>query len=70
MRAHINAEIGGLVEVAIDACGATGQTPFEEALRALGGKVRFEPGMLARLFDESPEPAFPGAHVHLKDMSA
>jgi hypothetical protein len=52
MRAHINAEIGGLVEVAIDACGATGQTPFEEALRALGGKVRFEPGMLARLFSE------------------
>jgi len=52
MRAHINAEIGGLVEVAIEACGATGQTPFEEALRALGGKVRFEPGMLARLFSE------------------
>jgi Hsp70 protein len=52
MRQHINAEIGGLVEVAIEACGATGQTPFEEALRALGGKVRFEPGMLARLFSE------------------
>jgi Hsp70 protein len=52
MRVHINAEIGGLVEVAIEACGATGQTPFEEALRALGGKVRFEPGMLARLFSE------------------
>jgi Hsp70 protein len=52
MRAHINAEIGGLIEVAIEACGATGQTPFEEALRALGGKVRFEPGMLARIFSE------------------
>jgi len=52
MRAHVNAEIGGLVEVAIEACGATGQTPFEEALRALGGKVRFEPGMLARIFSE------------------
>jgi hypothetical protein len=52
MRQHIKAEIGGLVEVAIEACGATGQTPFEEALRALGGKVRFEPGMLARLFSE------------------
>lgn len=52
MRQHINAEIGGLVEVAIEACGATGQTPFEKAMRALGGKVRFEPGMLARLFLE------------------
>jgi hypothetical protein len=52
MRAHINAEIGGLIEVAIEACGATGQTPFEEALRALGGKVRFEPGLIARLYSE------------------
>lgn len=52
LRQHINAEIGGLVEVAIEACGATGQTPFDQALRALGGKVRFEPGMIARIFAE------------------
>ncbi len=52
LRHHINAEISGLVEVAIEACGATGQTPFDEALRALGGKVRFEPNMLARVYNE------------------
>jgi hypothetical protein len=52
LRQHINTEISGLVEVAIEACGATGQTPFEEALRALGGKVRFEPNVMARVYAE------------------
>jgi hypothetical protein len=53
LRAHINAEIGGLVEVAIAACGATGQTPFDQALRTLGGRVAFEPNVLARIFKEA-----------------
>jgi molecular chaperone DnaK len=52
LRRHINSEIRGLVEVAIEACGATGQTPFDEALRALGGKVQFEPNMVARVYSE------------------
>src|SRR5262249_14791058 len=52
LRQHINAEISGLVEVASEACGATGQNPFDEALRALGGKVRFEPNMVARVYNE------------------
>jgi hypothetical protein len=52
LRLNVNAEISGLVEVAIEACGATGQTPFNEALSALGGKVRFEPNMLMRIYAE------------------
>jgi hypothetical protein len=52
LKEHINAEISGLVEVAIEACGATGQTPFDQALRALGGKVTFEPNVLARIYKD------------------
>ena len=52
LKRHINAEIGGLVEVAIEACNATGQTPFDEALQALGGAVRFESNMVVRVLDE------------------
>jgi hypothetical protein len=55
LKEHINAEISGLVEVAIEACGATGQTPFDQALKALGGKVAFEPNVIARIYKDAAE---------------
>jgi len=46
-----NAEIGGLVEVAIEACGATGQTPLKwRCARSRQGALRAR--LLARLFSE------------------
>jgi molecular chaperone DnaK (HSP70) len=44
-------DIGGLVEVAIEACGATGETTFDVAFKELGNKVDFGPGMINRIFD-------------------
>jgi Hsp70 protein len=52
LKAHIHAEIGGFVEVAIEACSAIGATTFDVALKDLGGKVKFSPGMIGTLFDE------------------
>ena len=52
LKGEINAEIGGLVEVAIEACSATGHTPFAEALRELGGAVRFESSAFSRVLGE------------------
>jgi nucleoid-associated protein YgaU len=43
--------IHGLVEVAIEACGATGGTTFELVLRELGNKVDFGPGVIERISD-------------------
>jgi hypothetical protein len=51
LKAHINTEIGGFVEVAIEACSAVGTTTFEAALRDLGGHVKFSPGMIPTLLD-------------------
>lgn len=51
LKAHINTEIGGFVEVAIEACSAVGTTTFEAALKDLGGKVKFGPGMIPTLLD-------------------
>jgi hypothetical protein len=42
-------DIHGLVEVAIEACGATGATTFEVVLKELGNKVDFGPGMIERV---------------------
>jgi Hsp70 protein len=53
LKAHINQEIGGFVEVAIEACSAVGTTTFDVALRDLGGKLRLGPGMVATLLDET-----------------
>ncbi|HLH92709.1 MAG TPA: Hsp70 family protein [Xanthobacteraceae bacterium] len=44
-------EIHGLVEVAIEACGATGATTFDLVLRELGNKVDFGPGVIERFSD-------------------
>ncbi|HEY4919177.1 MAG TPA: hypothetical protein VII40_03675 [Xanthobacteraceae bacterium] len=43
--------IHGLVEVAIEACCATGGTTFELVLRELGNKVDFGPGVIERVSD-------------------
>jgi hypothetical protein len=51
LKAHINTEIGGFVEVAIEACSAVGTTTFEVALKDLGGTVKFTPGMISTLLD-------------------
>jgi len=52
LKKNIRSEIGGLVEVAIEACDATGGTPFDEALAELGGKVRFGPSIVDRLLKQ------------------
>jgi hypothetical protein len=44
-------EIHGLVEVAIEACGATGATTFDVVLKELGNKVDFGPGIIERFSD-------------------
>lgn len=44
-------EVHGLVEVAIDACGATGATTFDVVLKELGNKVDFGPGVIERFSD-------------------
>jgi hypothetical protein len=43
--------IHGLVEVAIEACGATGATTFDVVLKELGNKVDFGPGVIERFSD-------------------
>jgi hypothetical protein len=49
LKQHL--EIQGLVEVAIEACGATGATTFDVVLKELGNKVDFGPGMIERFSD-------------------
>jgi hypothetical protein len=51
LRKHV--QIGGVVEIAIEACGATGPTSFEDALRNLGSEVEFQPGLISRLYGEA-----------------
>jgi hypothetical protein len=51
LKRLINPDIAALAEIATKACGATGQTTFEEALREVGRHVRFDAHMFARVFE-------------------
>ncbi|HZV21930.1 MAG TPA: hypothetical protein VE986_10340, partial [Hyphomicrobiales bacterium] len=50
LRSRIRSEIGGLVEVAVEACGASGGARLDEALRGLGHNVKFEPNLALKLY--------------------
>ena len=51
----VGSEISGLVEIAIEACDATGATPFDEALGSLGARARFDVTVLDRVFNQLKE---------------
>ncbi len=55
LRDNIRSEISGLVEIAIEACDATGATPFDEALGSLGARARFDVTVLDRVFNQLKE---------------
>ena len=46
-------QIGGVVQVALDACGATGEMSLADVLRRLGGKVQIEVDLFTRLWRDA-----------------
>src|ERR1051325_5841144 len=51
LRREVHGEIDKLVEVAIEACGATGARGLSGALKELGSSVGISPGFVARVFE-------------------
>ena len=47
-----NLYLEGLVEVAVEACGATGRTGLNDALNQLGSKVDFGPALISKMYRE------------------
>ena len=47
-----NLYLEGLVEVAVEACGATGRTGFNDALNQLGSNVDFGPALVSKIYRE------------------
>jgi hypothetical protein len=45
-------DLEGLVEVAVEACRALGPMSFDQALKTVGGNVRFRPDMVSRIYSE------------------